>query len=58
MGIVHRVDHSISCVSVQMPSAYVVIRIKMKSLNSISKPNIIYHCDFQVEIVVKIHFLS
>lgn len=58
MGTVHRVDHLISRISVQMPSAYVAIRIKMKSVNSISKPNVIYHCGFQVEIVVKIHFLS
>lgn len=59
VGTVHRVDHLISRISVQMPSAYVAIRrIKMKSVNSISKPNVIYHCGFQVEIVVKIHFLS
>lgn len=56
--IVCTVDHLISPGSVQMPSVYVAMRIKLKNLNLINKPNAIYHCDFQVENVVKIHFLN
>lgn len=56
--IVCTVDHLISPVSVQLSGVYVAMRVKLKSLNLINKPNVIYHCDFQVETVVKIHFLS
>jgi len=56
--IVSAVDRLISPVSVQMPSVYVTMRIKLKNLNLIKKPTAIYHGDLQVETVVKIQFLS